>query len=142
MIRYIIFFSFQSVLEDISPFAGTITSRVKKRENASPTRSLLFNSVTLYLPRHDSVLYKYGCPISLESLLHKFIEVEAVEESTKQQSFARLPNCLCLHIQRTGFDSGMAYKRDDKVEFPLQLNMEKFVYVRQLNSKNSSSDIG
>ena len=45
----------------------------------------------------------------------KFVEIEAVEESTKQQSFAKLPQCLCLHIQRTGFDSGMAYKRDDRV---------------------------
>lgn len=128
-----------SALEDISPFSGTITSRVKKKENASPTRSTLFNSVTLYLPRPNSVLYKYGCPITLESLLHNFIEVEAVEESTKQQAFARLPQCLCLHIQRTGFDSGMAFKREDRVIFPLQLNMDQFVYVRQLKSKTPNT---
>ena len=124
----------------MSPFSGTITSRVEKRqENASPTRSTIFNSVTLYLPRPDSVLIKYGCPLSLESLLHKFVEVEPVEDSTKQQSFAKLPNCLCFHIQRTGFDSGMAYKREDQIAFPLSLNMDQFVYVSQLKSRKKSS---
>ena len=63
------------------------------------------------------------------------MEVEPVEDSTKQQSFAKLPNCLCFHIQRTGFDSGMAYKREDRVAFPLILNMDQFVYVRQLKSR-------
>jgi len=131
-----------AVVEDVSPFSGTITSRVEKRqENASPTRSTLFNSVTLYLPRPNSVLCNIGCSITLESLLHKFVEIEAVEESTKQQSFAKLPQCLCLHIQRTGFDSGMAYKRDDRVVFPLQLNMDQFVYIRQLKSRKSTSNI-
>ena len=95
----------------------------------------------MYLPRPNSVLCNIGCSITLESLLHKFVEIEAVEESTKQQSFAKLPQCLCLHIQRTGFDSGMAYKRDDRVVFPLQLNMDQFVYIRQLKSRRSTSNI-
>ena len=71
-------------------------------------------------------------PVSLETLLQMFVSLEAVEESTKQQTFARLPNCLCFHIQRTGFESGSPFKRNDKVEFPLYLNMDRFIYARQL----------
>ena len=71
--------------------------------------------------------------ISLEHLLQTLVALEKVESSTKQQSFARLPKCLVLHIQRTGWcPSGTAFKRDEKVVFPLVLNMDKFIYSQQL----------
>lgn len=128
--------------ESISPFCGTITSRVDNKvpSTNSPTRSTIFNNVTLYLPRRTDLLANLGIntvPITLESLLQSFVALEAVDESTKQQSFARLPKCLCLHIQRTGFDSGVAYKRTDRVLFPLHLNMDQFVYAQQLVRRKS-----
>ena len=49
----------------------------------------------------------------------------------KQLSFGKLPECLCFHIQRTGFSGGQAYKRHDYVEFPQQLNMERFTHASQ-----------
>ena len=49
----------------------------------------------------------------------------------KQLSFGKLPECLCFHIQRTGFSGGQAYKRHDYVEFPQQLNMERFTHKSQ-----------
>ena len=49
----------------------------------------------------------------------------------KQLSFGKLPECLCFHIQRTGFSGGQAYKRYDYVEFPQELNMERFTHASQ-----------
>ena len=84
--------------------------------------------------------------ISLESLLHSFVKEERIEEdndkgTTKQQSFAKLPTCLCLHIQRTAFDGIRAYKRREKVSFPFFLQMDQFIYSKQLcNKLNEASN--
>lgn len=113
----------------------------------SPTRSTVFNNVTLYLPPPGSILG----PISLTSLLQSMVSLESLDKeeeaaeaattTTKQLSFARLPRCLCLHIQRTGFQSasGVAYKRHERVTFPLYLSMESFLYVKQLCGKGPST---
>ena len=82
--------------------------------------------------------------ISLESLLHSFVKLERVEEereTTKQQSFAKLPSCLCLHIQRTGFDGVRAFKRREKVTFPFFLHMDQFIYSKQLCDKLSPAQV-
>jgi ubiquitin carboxyl-terminal hydrolase 30 len=130
---------FKVAEEELSPFCGTLTSRVdkKKDEKSSPTRSTIFNNVTLYLPRRGDILFSPGgkSAVTLETLLQMFVSLETVEDSTKQQTFARLPRCLCFHIQRTGFEAGRAYKRSDGVAFPLHLNMDQFLYVRQLCRK-------
>ena len=123
--------SVSSPTEEQSPFIGTMTCRVENSEavSKSPTRSIFFNNVTLYLPTQTLPFHQ---PISLEYLLQTNL-VERLETSaSKLQSFARLPKCLCLHIQRTGFSSGFAFKRDDRVQFPLYLNMTNFVYSQQL----------
>ena len=120
-----------SPTEEQLPFIGTMTCRVENSEavSKSPTRSIFFNNVTLYLPTQT---LPFQHPISLEYLLQTNL-IERLETSaSKLQSFARLPKCLCLHIQRTGFSSGFAFKRDDKVQFPLYLNMTNFVYSQQL----------
>ncbi len=123
-----------------------MTSRVNyktKKEEESPTRSNVFNNVTLYLPKNRGSSFPGGATTvtSLETLLQMFVSLEAVEESsTKQQTFARLPNCLCFHIQRTGFESGVPFKRDDTVTFPLYLNMDRFIYARQLCRKKWFED--
>ena len=64
----------------------------------------------------------------------------------KQNTFGKLPECLCFHVQvfhliqdiqyhenvpsqRTGFGGGQPYKRHDYVEFPVLLNMDRSVDV-------------
>ena len=92
-----------SNLEKEFPFSGTTMTCVNQNQKQrSPTKSLTFNNITLYLPSmEERLVLNYG-DISLESLLDSFVRLEKVDEVTKQQSFAKLPTCLCLHIQRTG----------------------------------------
>ena len=113
-----------------------MTCRVENSEavSKSPTRSILFNNLTLYLPTQPNPFQ----PISIESLLQSNLIEKLETSSSKLQSFARLPKILCLHIQRTGFSSGHAFKRDDRVQFPLYLNMTNFVYSRQLCRRKST----
>ena len=53
----------------------------------------------------------------------------------KQLTFARLPECICFHIQRTAFEKGIPRKRNDPVLFPAILNMDNYVYNRQISKK-------
>jgi hypothetical protein len=53
----------------------------------------------------------------------------------KQLTFARLPECICFHIQRTAFENGIPRKRNDPVLFPPFLNMDNYVYNRQISKK-------
>ena len=53
----------------------------------------------------------------------------------KQLTFARLPECICFHIQRTAFENGVPRKRNDPVLFPSFLNMDNYVYNRQISKK-------
>lgn len=129
------------LLDEPSPFRGTLTSRVDGGDDpeSSPTRSVVFNNITLYLPPTGSTLE----PISLENLLQSFVSLEQLEGSKcKQHSFARLPQCLCMHIQRTGYDEDMkrTFKRLEKVSFPLYLYMDKFMYSKQLCQRSQSMD--
>merc|ERR1719323_1997206 len=56
--------------------------------------------------------------VSLDTLLQMFVSQERVEGGTlKQNTFGKLPECLCFHVQRTGFGGGQPYKRHDYVEF-------------------------
>ena len=45
---------------------------------------------------------------------------------------------LIFAFQRTGFQAGIAFKREDKVVFPLCLNMDKFIYSQQLYQRKST----
>lgn len=129
-----------SSVEKVFPFTGTTMTCVNQNQKQrSPTKSLSFNNITLYLPSMEERLLRNCGDISLESLLDSFVKVEKVDEVTKQQSFAKLPTCLCLHIQRTAFDGIRAYKRREKVTFPFFLHMDRFIYSKQLYEKMSSS---
>lgn len=128
------------LLDEPSPFRGTLTSRVDGGDDpeSSPTRSVVFNNITLYLPPPRGGLLE---SISLENLLQSFVSLEQLEGSKyKQHSFARLPQCLCLHIQRTGYDGGRTFKRLEKVSFPLYLYMDRFMYTKQLCQRSQSMD--
>merc|ERR1711971_1409556 len=136
--------STNSSFERIFPFTGSVVNCVNQNQKQrSPAKSLAFNNITLYLPSvEERLVHDPFADISLESLLQSFVKEERVEEAsdtgtTKQQSFAKLPTCLCLHIQRTAFDGVRAYKRREKVTFPFFLQMDQFIYSKQLCNKLS-----
>ena len=57
------------------------------------------------------------------------------KDLVKQLTFARLPECICFHIQRTAFENGVPRKRNDPVLFPSVLNMDNYVYNRQISKR-------
>ena len=157
-----------------TPFTGTLTNKVSFRctgKCKSPTSSTIFNNITLNLPNPnvEGSLNTYSwvsgvtaAPVTLETLLHMFVSVEAVSSATaannqesttesndrnginvnkendakdlvKQLTFARLPECICFHIQRTAFENGIPRKRNDPVLFPPFLNMDNYAYNRQIS---------
>ena len=72
------------------------------------------------------------CELEVKIFLQESVEgADSRNNLIKQLSFGKLPECLCFHIQRTGFSGGQAYKRHDYVEFPQQLNMERFTHASQ-----------
>jgi len=126
--------------EEQSPFTGMLTNKLtnQSKEEKSPVNYSSFNNITLNLPTN------IGGYITLDLLLQMFISQERVEGSQpdksliKQLTFGKLPDCLCLHIQRTAF-SGQPYKRHEYVEFPAILSMEKYIYSKQLLKQKSMS---
>merc|ERR1719348_170833 len=109
----------------------------------SPVHYSTFDNITLNLPAGG-----LGA-VSLDTLLQMFISQERVENCSggerqenivKQITFGKLPECLCFHIQRTGFTGGQPYKRHDYVEFPVILNMDRFTHTnQQLKQRNLQS---
>ena len=106
-----------------SPFTGLLTSKLSYRSGKqSPVTYSRFDNITLTLPQYGS-----GQPVSLATLLSIFVSqvttvitvpilatdrvtlqemVEAADPRNnlvKQISFGKLPECLCFHIQRTGW---------------------------------------
>lgn len=79
-----------------------------------------------------------------------FVSRESVEnvddkssgDIVKQLTFGRLPDCLCFHIQRTAFESGVPSKRSDRVAFPLTLDMDNYVYTRQVSKSRAIAGLG
>ncbi|XP_077995974.1 ubiquitin carboxyl-terminal hydrolase 30-like [Glandiceps talaboti] len=52
----------------------------------------------------------------------------------KQLNLGKLPQCLCIHInRRIWLNNGMPMKREDYVQFPETLNMDRFRYLHQTN---------
>jgi len=125
-----------------TPFTGLLTSKLTymNGKSHSPVHYSTFDNITLNLPAGG-----LGA-VSLDTLLQMFISQERVESCSgngrkecivKQLTFGKLPDCLCLHIQRTGFAGGQPYKRHDYVEFPVVLNMDRFTHTSQLNKNRS-----
>jgi len=114
-----------------SPFSGLLTSKISyKNKNCknTPVNYIKFDNITLSLPQFGS-----GQTVSLKTLLGLYVCQETVESDknenfVKQISFGRLPDCLCFHIQRTGYAGGQAYKRHDFVDFPKILDMESYTH--------------
>jgi len=88
-----------------TPFTGLLTSKLSYTSGKSktPVSYSTFNNITLSLPRQG-----LGT-VSLDTLLQMFISQESIEgvdrqnNLIKQITFGKLPDCLCFHIQRTGW---------------------------------------
>jgi len=122
-----------------TPFTGLLTSKVTHTKSPSapnPVTYSTFNNITLSLPSSG-----LGA-VSLDTLLQMFVSQERVEDDmVKQNTFGKLPECLCFHVQRTGFAGGQPYKRHDYVEFPVMLNMERYTHTSQLVKAKAVSSL-
>jgi len=123
-----------------TPFTGLLTSKVTPSSPTSspgPVTYSTFHNITLSLPSSS-----LGA-VSLDTLLQMFVSQERVEGgAVKQNTFGKLPECLCFHVQRTGFAGGQPYKRHDYVEFPLSLCMDRYTHTSQLVKSRALASLG
>eukprot|EP00794_Sanderia_malayensis_P014347 gene14347-15843_t len=131
-------------LEMQSPFKGMLANRMKCTKcNHKSVRFDPFESVSLRIPQLSALT-----GATLELCLADFAKSEkvdgvecpkctsmadsgiAIKASLKKQlSFSKLPNCLCIHIQRSYFMAdGTAYKNDQFVRFTDILDLQPYRY--------------
>uniref|UniRef100_A0A3P8U8J9 Ubiquitin carboxyl-terminal hydrolase n=1 Tax=Amphiprion percula TaxID=161767 RepID=A0A3P8U8J9_AMPPE len=130
------------------PFHGRLTSNMscKRCELQSPVRYDSFESLSLSIP-----LPQWGRPISLDQCLQHFISSETIKEVecenctkqgttingqvlesqrttfVKQLKLGKLPQCLCIHLQRLTWSSeGTPIKRQEHVQFTEYLSMDRY----------------
>ncbi|KAF7661987.1 hypothetical protein LDENG_00248600 [Lucifuga dentata] len=129
------------------PFHGRLTSNMscKRCEQQSPVRYDSFESLSLSIP-----LPHWGRPISLDQCLQHFISSETIKEVecenctklqemngqvlesqrttfVKQLKLGKLPQCLCIHLQRLTWSSeGSPIKRQEHVQFTEYLSMDRY----------------
>nr|XP_020450003.1 ubiquitin carboxyl-terminal hydrolase 30 isoform X2 [Monopterus albus] len=132
------------------PFHGRLTSNMacKHCEQQSPVRYDSFESLSLSIP-----LPQWGRPISLDQCLQHFISSETIKEVecenctklqqgttingqvpenqrttfVKQLKLGKLPQCLCIHLQRLTWSSeGTPIKRQEHVQFTEYLSMDRY----------------
>ncbi|KAM8885248.1 ubiquitin carboxyl-terminal hydrolase 30 isoform 3-T3 [Spinachia spinachia] len=132
------------------PFHGRLTSNMscKRCQQKSPVRYDSFESLSLSIP-----LPQWGRPISLDQCLQHFISSETIKEVEcgnctklqqgnalngqvlqsqrttfiKQLKLGKLPQCLCIHLQRLTWSSeGTPIKRQEHVQFTEHLSMDRY----------------
>ncbi|XP_072288787.1 ubiquitin carboxyl-terminal hydrolase 30 isoform X2 [Eucyclogobius newberryi] len=129
------------------PFHGRLTSNMscKRCEHQSPVRYDSFDSLSLSIP-----LPQWGRPVSLDQCLQHFISSETIKEvecenctkiqqgtldvlhsqrttCVKQLKLGKLPQCLCIHLQRLTWSSeGSPIKRQEHVQFSEYLCMDRY----------------
>lgn len=129
------------------PFHGRLTSNMscKRCEQQSPVRYDSFDSLSLTIP-----LPQWGRPVSLDQCLQHFISSETIKEVEcenctklqegtlavsqsqrttfiKQLKLGKLPQCLCIHLQRLTWSSeGSPIKRQEHVQFSEYLSMDRY----------------
>ncbi|KAL1768713.1 ubiquitin carboxyl-terminal hydrolase 30 isoform X1 [Sigmodon hispidus] len=142
------------------PFHGRLTSNMvcKHCEHQSPVRFDTFDSLSLSIPAAT-----WGHPLTLDHCLHHFISSESVRDVVcdnctkieakgtvngekvehqrttfvKQLKLGKLPQCLCIHLQRLSWSShGTPLKRHEHVQFNEFLMMDFYKY-RLLGHKPS-----
>ncbi|XP_004691014.1 PREDICTED: ubiquitin carboxyl-terminal hydrolase 30 isoform X2 [Condylura cristata] len=134
------------------PFHGRLTSNMvcKHCEHQSPVRFDTFDSLSLSIPAAT-----WGHPLTLDHCLHHFISSESVRDVVcdnctkieaggtlsgekverqrttfvKQLKLGKLPQCLCIHLQRLSWSShGAPLKRHEHVQFNEFLMMDIYKY--------------
>ncbi|XP_031712335.1 ubiquitin carboxyl-terminal hydrolase 30 isoform X2 [Anarrhichthys ocellatus] len=132
------------------PFHGRLTSNMscKRCEQQSPVRYDSFESLSLSIP-----LPQWGRLISLDQCLQHFISSETIKDVEcenctklqqgnpvngqvlesqrttfiKQLKLGKLPQCLCIHLQRLTWSSeGTPIKRQEHVQFTEHLWMDRY----------------
>uniref|UniRef100_H3DEL6 Ubiquitin carboxyl-terminal hydrolase 30 n=1 Tax=Tetraodon nigroviridis TaxID=99883 RepID=H3DEL6_TETNG len=131
------------------PFHGRLTSNMlcKRCGHQSPVRYDSFESLSLSIP-----LPQWGRPVTLDQCLQHFISSETIKEvecesctklhqdtavnenapesqrSTivKQLKLGKLPQCLCIHLQRLTWSSEGTLKRQEHVQFSEYLSMDSY----------------
>ncbi|KAI0240480.1 Ubiquitin carboxyl-terminal hydrolase 30 [Lamellibrachia satsuma] len=142
------------------PFRGLLASQLqcKKCAHKCPVKHDTFDSLSLSFPT------AVGGPLMLDRLLRHFIMSESVQNvecegcgklqrvtgagdtrqtsSTPKATFvkkltiAKLPQCLCIHLQRTVWlNDGMPMKRYEHINFPEVLDISHFVYPKKSNEQ-------
>ncbi|NXN94653.1 UBP30 hydrolase, partial [Rhinopomastus cyanomelas] len=134
------------------PFHGRLTSNMlcKHCEHQSPVRYDTFDSLSLSIPAA-----RWGRPMTLDHCLHHFISSECVKDVVcdnctkvraegsrsgqsvehqrttfvKQLKLGKLPQCLCIHLQRLSWSSqGAPLKRHEHVQFGEFLSLDVYKY--------------
>ncbi|XP_066510732.1 ubiquitin carboxyl-terminal hydrolase 30-like isoform X2 [Hoplias malabaricus] len=132
------------------PFHGRLTSYMacKRCERQSPVRYDSFDSLSLSIPA-----VHWGRPVTLDQCLQHFISSETIKEVEcenctktqagdlvngqipesqrttfiKQLKLGKLPQCLCIHLQRlTWSPEGSPIKRQEHVQFSEYLSMDHY----------------
>ncbi|XP_029915937.1 ubiquitin carboxyl-terminal hydrolase 30 isoform X2 [Myripristis murdjan] len=132
------------------PFHGRLTSNMSCKccEQQSPVRYDSFESLSLSIPSPQ-----WGRPVSLDQCLQHFISSETIKEVEcenctklqqgslvngqvlesrrttfiKQLKLGKLPQCLCIHLQRLTWSSeGTPIKRQEHVQFTEYLSMDRY----------------
>ncbi|XP_055511354.1 ubiquitin carboxyl-terminal hydrolase 30-like isoform X4 [Leucoraja erinacea] len=132
------------------PFHGRLTSNMvcKQCEQQSPVRYDTFDSLSLTIPA-----VTWGRPVTLDLCLQHFISTESIKDVTcencskvegkqsgwipgshrttfiKQLKIGKLPQCLCIHLQRLSWSSqGSPLKRNEHVQFSEFLSLDAYKY--------------
>ncbi|XP_066466016.1 ubiquitin carboxyl-terminal hydrolase 30 [Tiliqua scincoides] len=142
------------------PFHGRLTSNIvcKNCKHQSPLRYDTFDSLSLSIPATV-----WGHPLTLDHCLHHFISSESVKDVVcdnctqiqadravsghitenrrttfvKQLKLGKLPQCLCIHLQRLSWSNqGVPLKRNEHVQFGEFLVMD--LYKHRFPAQKSS----
>ncbi|XP_062999744.1 ubiquitin carboxyl-terminal hydrolase 30 isoform X2 [Elgaria multicarinata webbii] len=144
------------------PFHGRLTSNMvcKHCKHQSPLRYDTFDSLSLSIPAA-----LWGHPLTLDHCLHHFISSESVKDVVcenctkiqaegtgqitenqrttfvKQLKLGKLPQCLCIHLQRLSWSNhGRPLKRNEHVQFSEFLVMD--VYKHRFSARKSNPPDG
>jgi ubiquitin carboxyl-terminal hydrolase 30 len=113
-----------------------------------------FDTISLVIPNNI-----FGVPLQLQDCLNKFVSNEIIHEVicercpkitsksdnyksafVKKLNFAKMPQLLCLHIQRlVWLNNGQPLKRCEHITFPEYLDMDSYVYQSQKSSSELTS---
>jgi len=139
----------------VSPFKGALANKMVCLScGYQSVRFDPFETISLRIPRLSTLIAS-----SLESCLAEFTKNELVDDVncpcctklrgslipvksrfSKQLTFAKLPKCLCFHIQRSHFlQNGSSFKNKQFVRFSELIDVAPFRYRTAPNKKSNES---